>query len=196
MTKVGEISVRGREGGVAKQRLAWWVIVWDSCHLLVGFWGGLQSMSESQGHVLNTGCFLPWLCASSQASPVAHRCTLTAGLCTHLHLLPKVGLFHTFLPLLLKHINVTCAFRFSLFFWLFWLFSSKRRPLCYIRADFVLPAICRVWNLTVFHNAPHVRRWYWCLLCLKGNLCKSSNSSRRSYRSFFLSLWNTPLTTK
>lgn len=189
MIKIGEISVRGREGVFAKQRHAWWVLF----GILVTFWYVCEEVCRAcLSHravywALHGVYFLPWLHASSQASPVAHRCTLTAGLYTHLHLLPKMGLFHTFLPLLLKRINVTCDFRFSLFFLTLWLFSSKRRPLCY-RADFVLPAICRVWNLTVFHNIPHVRRWYWCLLCLKDNVWKFSNSLWRSYRFFFKSL--------
>lgn len=173
-------------------------IVWDSCHLLVGFWRGLQSVSGSQGRVLSSAqgvfpalapCLLPGLSCCSQMhadSSVVYTLTLA----------PKDGVIPYFLTPAFKTYQCDLCLQIFCIFWLFSCFPPKG-GLCAVELilsfqQYVGYGICL--SSTIFLMSGDDN---WCLLCLKDNLCKSSNYLRRSYGNF-LSLWNNhaPLTTK
>lgn len=133
--KVGEISVRERRGGrVAKQRHAWWILSEILVTFLLVYEEVYRACLRHKSCILSfaKGVFPhltpPLLSCLSRCSQMHAGSTVVY---TPAHA-PKEGVMpNFFLPLLLKHINVTCAFIFSWFFGFFWFFCSKGRHLCY-----------------------------------------------------------------
>lgn len=141
-------------------------------------------------------CFLTWHHFSSPVSPIAHKYTLAAVLCTHLHMLLKKGSSYIFFYPSFK------AYQCDLCLYIFLNFETLFLPpeggSCAMEADRVLPAICWVWNFGCLLQYSSCQQMIWCLLCLKGKHWKFSSFSWRSYYGSFLSLWSSDilLTTK